>query len=178
MRRKFHGFGECRFGGSEKDRYFLKIRKWQHKRIWEYKQAKLASYFLVNGAKRCWYGLKISENIEIRVVKYVRLHWNSWQLNYYRIYDSYRNTEPPEKNYLFLLWSRRGERSSNKEKNLSWIFFPWLRRNERNTEIKKNFFYYDQGLVHVVLKWNYIFSLWWRRSKCSSFRDFFFIITA
>ena len=65
MPRKFQGFGECRFGGSEKDRYFLKNPKWQHKIIQEYKRRKLASYFLDNAAKTYSYGLKISKNIEI-----------------------------------------------------------------------------------------------------------------
>ena len=66
MPRKFQRFRECRFGGSEKDCYFLNIPKWQHKLIWEYKRGKLASYFLDNVAKTCSYGLKISEKIEIK----------------------------------------------------------------------------------------------------------------
>ena len=31
--RKFQESGESRFGGSEKDSYFLKISKWQHKPV-------------------------------------------------------------------------------------------------------------------------------------------------
>ena len=62
---KFQEFGESRFGGSQKDRYFLKILKWQHKLVRDYKRGKLVSYFLNNAAKTCLYGLKISENIEI-----------------------------------------------------------------------------------------------------------------
>ena len=65
---KFSGSGENKFGGSEKDRYFLKIPKWQHKLVWDYKRGKLVSYFLNNAAKTCLYGLKISENIEIEHV--------------------------------------------------------------------------------------------------------------
>ena len=61
----FQRSGESRFGGSEKDHYFLKIYKWQHKLARYYNRGKLISYFLNNGAKRCLYGLKISENIEI-----------------------------------------------------------------------------------------------------------------
>ena len=69
MPRKLQGFGECRFGSSEKDRYYLKIPKWQHRLIREYKQGMLlASYFLDNATKTCLYGLKISENIEIKHV--------------------------------------------------------------------------------------------------------------
>ena len=68
MPMKFQGFGECRFGGSEKDHYFLKTSKWQHKLIWEYKRGKLVSFFLDNAARTCSYGLKISENIEIKHV--------------------------------------------------------------------------------------------------------------
>ena len=49
-------------GGSEKD--FLKILKWQHKLVRDYKQGKLVSYFLNNAPKSCLYGLKISGNIE------------------------------------------------------------------------------------------------------------------
>ena len=62
---KFQGSGKSRFGGSEKDRYFLKIPKWQHKHVRDYKRRKLVSYFLNNAAKTCLYGLKISENIDI-----------------------------------------------------------------------------------------------------------------
>ena len=57
-----------RFGGSEKGRYFLKIPKWQHKHVRDYKRGKLVSYFLNNAAKTCLYGLKISENIDIEHV--------------------------------------------------------------------------------------------------------------
>ena len=64
----FQGFGECRFGGSEKDRYFLKIPKWQLKLIGKYKRGKLASYFLDNAVKICYHGLKLLENIEIKRV--------------------------------------------------------------------------------------------------------------
>ena len=61
---KFQGTGE-RVGLAvlKKDRYFLKIPKWQHKLARDYKRRKLVSYFLNNGAKACLYGLKISENI-------------------------------------------------------------------------------------------------------------------
>ena len=62
---KFQEFGESRFGGSEKDRYFLKILKWWRKLVRDYKRGKLVSYFLNNAAKTCLYGLNISENIEI-----------------------------------------------------------------------------------------------------------------
>ena len=66
--RNLHIFGESRFGGSEKDRYFLKILKWQHKLSRDFKRGKLVSYFLHNAAKTCLHGLKISENIEIEQV--------------------------------------------------------------------------------------------------------------
>ena len=62
---KFQEFCESRLGGSEKDRYFLKILKWQHKLVPDYKRGKLVCYFLNNTAKTCLYGLKISGNIEI-----------------------------------------------------------------------------------------------------------------
>ena len=65
---KFQGFFEGRSGSSEKDRYFMKISKWQHKLILKYKRRKLTSYFLDNAAKTCSYGLSISENIEIKHV--------------------------------------------------------------------------------------------------------------
>ena len=64
--RKFQGFCECRLSWSEKDCYFLKILKWQHNLIQEYKRGNLDVFFLDNDAKTCWYGLKISENIEIK----------------------------------------------------------------------------------------------------------------
>ena len=53
-----------RFRGSEEDRYFLKIPKWQHKHVRDYKRGKSVSYFLNNAAKICLYGLNISENID------------------------------------------------------------------------------------------------------------------
>ena len=62
---KFQEFYESRFGGSENDRYFLKILKWQYKLVRDYKLGKLVSYFLNNAAETCLYGLKISGNIEI-----------------------------------------------------------------------------------------------------------------
>ena len=52
------------FGGYEKDRYFLKIPKWQHKFVRDYKRGKLVFYFLNNDAKTCLYVLKISENTD------------------------------------------------------------------------------------------------------------------
>ena len=57
---KFQEFGKSRFGGSGKERYFLKILKWQHKVVRDYKRGKLVSYFLSNAAKICSYGLKFS----------------------------------------------------------------------------------------------------------------------
>ena len=68
MPRKSQGFGESKFDGCEKDRYYLKIPKWQHELIRKYKQGKLASYFLDNAAKTCSYGLKIAESIEVKHV--------------------------------------------------------------------------------------------------------------
>ena len=66
--RKFQGPGKSRFGGSEKDCYFLKISKWQHRLVKDNKQGEFVSYFLNNAPKTCLYGLKISENIEIKHV--------------------------------------------------------------------------------------------------------------
>ena len=57
---EFQESDESRFGGSEKDCYFLNILKWQHKLIRKYKRGKLATYFPNNAAKRCSYGLNIS----------------------------------------------------------------------------------------------------------------------
>ena len=68
MPMKFQGCGEIRCGGSEKDRYFLKIPKLHRKLAREYKRGKFVFYFLNNAAKTCSYGLKISENIEIKHV--------------------------------------------------------------------------------------------------------------
>ena len=62
---KFQGSSKSRFCGSEKDYYFLKIPKWQHKHVIDYKRRKLVSYFLNNPAKTCLYGLQISENCDI-----------------------------------------------------------------------------------------------------------------
>ena len=45
---------------SEKEPYFLKISKWQHKHVRQYKRGTLA---LNNAAKTYSYWLKISENI-------------------------------------------------------------------------------------------------------------------
>ena len=62
---KFREFNEGSFGGSEKDRYFLKILKWQHKLVRVYKRGKLVPCFLINVAKTYLYVLKISGDIEI-----------------------------------------------------------------------------------------------------------------
>ena len=65
MPRKYHGSGNSSLGGSEKDRYFLKIPKWEHK-LWECKRGKLVTYFLNDTVKTCSFELKISENILIK----------------------------------------------------------------------------------------------------------------
>ena len=64
--RKFQELSKSRFGGSERDRYFLKILKWQHKLVRDYKWGMLVSYFLNNAVKTCLFKLKISQNIEIK----------------------------------------------------------------------------------------------------------------
>ena len=61
---KFQEFGASRFDGSEKDLYFLKYLKWQHKLVRDYKRRNSVSCFLNNAAKTCLSGLRISENIE------------------------------------------------------------------------------------------------------------------
>ena len=61
--RKIQGSGESRFGGSKKDRLFLKIPKWKHELARYYKRGKLVSYFLHTAAKTWLYRLKVSENI-------------------------------------------------------------------------------------------------------------------
>ena len=65
MPRKFQGSGKSSFGGSKKNRYFLKIPKWQHKLFREYKRGNLISYFLNSAAKIRLYGQKISKNFRI-----------------------------------------------------------------------------------------------------------------
>ena len=62
---RFQGSSESRFGGSEKDRYFLEIPKWQHKFVRNYKRGKLVSYFLNNAAKARLYGLKFQRTLEL-----------------------------------------------------------------------------------------------------------------
>ena len=66
--RKFQEFCESKFGSSEKDRYFLKILKWQHKLVRDYKRGKLDSYFQKNAAKAYLHQLKISEKTEVEHV--------------------------------------------------------------------------------------------------------------
>ena len=44
MPETFQGSGESSFGGSEKDRYILKIPEWKHKLIQEHKQKR---WFLI-----------------------------------------------------------------------------------------------------------------------------------
>ena len=65
MSRKFQGSSQSRFGGSEKYHCFLKIPKWQHNLVQDYKGRKLVSYFLNDTAKTCLYELKFPENIDI-----------------------------------------------------------------------------------------------------------------
>ena len=64
----FQGSGKSWFSGSENDCCFLKIPKWQHKLVWDYKRWELHSYFVNNAVKTCLYGLEISGNIEIEHV--------------------------------------------------------------------------------------------------------------
>ena len=66
--RKLQGSDKSRFGGSENNRYILKIPKWQHKLVQDCKRGELVSYFLNDAAKTCLYRRKISENIEIEHV--------------------------------------------------------------------------------------------------------------
>ena len=68
MPRIFQGYSECRFHGSENDRYYLKIAKSQHKHAQENKRGRWITYFLDNTAKTCSYRPKISENLEIKHV--------------------------------------------------------------------------------------------------------------
>ena len=65
---KFQGSGESRFSGFKIDRYSLKIPKWHHRLVWDYKRGKLVSSFLNNAAKTSLYGLEFSENIQIEHV--------------------------------------------------------------------------------------------------------------
>ena len=62
---KFQRSGESRFDGSENDRSFLKITKWQQKLVRTYKRGKLVSFFPNNAAKTCLFGPKILETLEI-----------------------------------------------------------------------------------------------------------------
>ena len=106
---KFQEFGVSKFDGPEKDRYFLKILKWQHKLVRDYKRGTLVSYFLNNA---CLYGLKISENIEIEHVSqsksfshfsdnlhtscfsvFKRVKWTFWvRLLYKNMKDAYNES--------------------------------------------------------------------------------------
>ena len=63
--RKFQRSGKNSLAVLKKQRWILKISKWQHKLARYYKRGKLVSYFLNNAAKTRLYGLKISEDIEI-----------------------------------------------------------------------------------------------------------------
>ena len=66
--RKFQGFEKSRLVGYGKNCHFLRISKWQHKLVWQYKQGTLVSYFLNNAAETCSYRLKSSESNEIKHV--------------------------------------------------------------------------------------------------------------
>ena len=68
MPRKLQRSDDNRLGDSEKHPYFLKFLKWQDKLVREYKEGKSVSYFLNNAAKTCLYGLKISDNFQIKYV--------------------------------------------------------------------------------------------------------------
>ena len=61
---KFQGSRKFRLSGFEKDHYFLRIPKSQHKLIRNYKRGKLVSYFLNNAAETL-YGANISENTKV-----------------------------------------------------------------------------------------------------------------
>ena len=49
-----------------KNCYFLKISKWQHKLVREYKPCKLLSYFLKNAVRICSNGQNTSKNFQIK----------------------------------------------------------------------------------------------------------------
>ena len=66
---KFQGSDEGKFGSSERDWYFLKIPKWQHTLVWDYKRGMLVFYFLNNAAKTCLHELKLSEIEHVLDVK-------------------------------------------------------------------------------------------------------------
>ena len=71
MSRKFWEISRIQweqFRGSEKDRQFFKISKWQHKFARDCKRGNIVYYFPNNAGKTCIYGPKISENIEIEHV--------------------------------------------------------------------------------------------------------------
>ena len=65
---KFQESSGSSFSGSEKDRLFFKISKWQHKFARDCKRGNIVYYFPNNAGKTCIYGPKISENIEIEHV--------------------------------------------------------------------------------------------------------------
>ena len=65
---KFQESSGSSFSGSEKDRQFFKISKWQHKFARDCKRGNIVYYFPNNAGKTCIYGPKISENIEIEHV--------------------------------------------------------------------------------------------------------------
>ena len=51
---KFQGSSKSRIGVSQKDHYFLKIPKWQHKLVQDYKRGKLVSCFRNNADKNVY----------------------------------------------------------------------------------------------------------------------------
>ena len=130
---KFQRSGESRFDGSENDRSFLKITKWQQKLVWTYKRGKLVSFFLNNAAKTCLFGLKILETIEIGHVFQSRAFFHFSSNLYRSCLSAFENME-----YL-IFWTRipdskQGLRSANVIK-----FTKFSTRHKKRRKTKKQF---------------------------------------
>ena len=68
LQKPCQGYFQGSGGGSEKDHWFLKIPKWQHKLVRKYMRGKLFFSFINNAAKTGSYDLKVLRDTEIKYV--------------------------------------------------------------------------------------------------------------
>ena len=69
---------------KKKNRWFLKIPKWQNKLVRKYRRGKLFFSFINNAANTCSYDLKISRDIEILYVFHFKAFFHPFN-NFHRV---------------------------------------------------------------------------------------------
>ena len=136
----------------------MKIPKWQHKLVWDYKREKLVSYFLNNPSKTRLYGLKTSENIEIEHVFQSRiffhlssnLHTNSRSA--FKEHMSYNVRQGLGKidESIEIFWIEVQGRNKNILVLTGVIYQPNSNETEKLIWLEK----FERKLTEIYLKWS------------------------